>query len=403
MSTPSSRKCRLTLSHAPRGGDAHRLVVVALRPAGGERVAEPEPVGRGDLVGDVGELRGALVRGDDEVGVVAVVADDVRRRDGLGAPVGSGDEVVGDVEQPGDERPVAGDDLVAARLGPAHDEPALGPDRHDHGVLHRLRLDQAEDLGAEVLRPVAPAQAAAGDGAVAQVHALDPRGVDEDLEPGPRGGHVRHRGRVDLERQERALAVVVGAQRRTDHAEETAQDAVGVQAGHRVDQLLDRGQRVVLGVGPRLRVERGVEARREQAQQRPRHRGVRQQRVGHVGHAVAVAELAGVAGVGPQHRDLTPGEPRAQHERAEAVGLRLAPPRRRERRGELRGDLGVRPVGERGLGRDVQAQPEVVGPAAQAVGPDDLRGALVEDVHAELLQHRQHGGQGRRAHRPGRA
>ena len=62
------------------GGDAHGLVVVAHRPAGGERVAEPEPVGRGDLVGDVGELRRALVRGHHQVGVVAVVPHDVGRR-----------------------------------------------------------------------------------------------------------------------------------------------------------------------------------------------------------------------------------------------------------------------------------------------------------------------------------
>ena len=59
-------------------GDPHRLVVVADRAAGGEGVAEPEPVVLGDAVGDVGERRGALVRGDHEVGVVA--SRGVRRR-----------------------------------------------------------------------------------------------------------------------------------------------------------------------------------------------------------------------------------------------------------------------------------------------------------------------------------
>ena len=65
------------LDRFPRalGGDAHRLVVVAHRAAGGEGVTQPEPVGLGDVVGDVGEGGGALVRGDDEVGVVAVPAD----------------------------------------------------------------------------------------------------------------------------------------------------------------------------------------------------------------------------------------------------------------------------------------------------------------------------------------
>ena len=100
------------------------------------------------------------------------------------------DHVVGDVEQPAHERPVAGRDLGLQRV-PAqgwrrHDEPALGADRHDDGVLDGLGLGQPEDLGAEVLRTVRPAQPAAGDGPAAQVHALDARGVDEDLEHGPR-------------------------------------------------------------------------------------------------------------------------------------------------------------------------------------------------------------------------
>ena len=61
-------------------GDAHLLVVVAGRAARGKGVAEPEPVFLGDRVGDVGEGRGALVGGDDEIGIVAVMPDDMRRR-----------------------------------------------------------------------------------------------------------------------------------------------------------------------------------------------------------------------------------------------------------------------------------------------------------------------------------
>ena len=70
----------VALHRLPRaaGGDAHLLVVVAGRAARRERVAEPEAARDGDLVGDVGERRGALVGRDDEVGVVAVVADDLR-------------------------------------------------------------------------------------------------------------------------------------------------------------------------------------------------------------------------------------------------------------------------------------------------------------------------------------
>jgi hypothetical protein len=122
------------------------------------------------------------------------------------------------------------------------DEAALGADRHDHRVLHHLRLDQAEHLGAEVLAPVRPAQAAARDRAEAQVHALDARRVDEDLELRPRLRQVGDRLRVELERQVR-LAVrvgarweVVGAQGGLDQGQVGAQDAVLVEAGHLVER-----------------------------------------------------------------------------------------------------------------------------------------------------------------------
>ena len=59
------------------GGDAHFLVVVTGRAAGSERIAEPEIVRGGELVGDVGEGRGALVGGDDQIGIVAFVAHHV--------------------------------------------------------------------------------------------------------------------------------------------------------------------------------------------------------------------------------------------------------------------------------------------------------------------------------------
>ena len=54
-------------------------------------------------------------------------------------------------------------------------EAALGAGRDDHRILDHLRLHQAEDLGAEIVAPVGPAEAAAGDRAAAQVDALDAR------------------------------------------------------------------------------------------------------------------------------------------------------------------------------------------------------------------------------------
>src|SRR5262249_23139735 len=152
------------------GGDAHGLVVVAGRAAGGEGVAEPEAVLGGDAVGDVGERGGALVRGDHQVGVVGVVAHHVLRRVDAPAAPAHPPRVrdVGDVERAADERAVAGHALGEPRLPvgrvgqPLADDPALGAHRDDHRVLNHLRLYQAQDLGAEVLPAVGPAQPAAG-------------------------------------------------------------------------------------------------------------------------------------------------------------------------------------------------------------------------------------------------
>ena len=61
------------------GGDAHLLVVVAGRTARREGVVEPEIEFLADRVGRVGECRGALVGGNDEVGIVLIAAHHVLR------------------------------------------------------------------------------------------------------------------------------------------------------------------------------------------------------------------------------------------------------------------------------------------------------------------------------------
>jgi hypothetical protein len=65
-------------------------------------------------------------------------------------------------------------------------EAALRADRHDDGVLHLLRLDEAQHFGAEILAPVRPADAAARHLAEAQMHAFHLRRIDEDLDQRPR-------------------------------------------------------------------------------------------------------------------------------------------------------------------------------------------------------------------------
>ena len=126
-----------------------------------------------------------------------------------------------------------------------HDEAALRSDRHDHRVLHHLRLHQAEHFGAEVLAPVRPAQPAARDASAAQMHAFHPRRVDPDLEHRLRLGQARHLRRIELERQVRlrlsvaAPVEMIGAHRRVDHAEELPQDAVFVEIRHLVERGFD--------------------------------------------------------------------------------------------------------------------------------------------------------------------
>ncbi len=225
------------------GGDAHLLVVVALGAARGERVAEPVAVPDGDLVGHVGERRGPLVGGDDQVRVVPVEPDHAGRRHH-----GVADDVVGDVEHRADERPVAGEHLrlvgvPVGRVGQLlADEPALRAGRDDDRVLHLLRLDQAEHLGAEVLGPFRPAQAAARDRAEPQVHRLKPGRVDPDLELRPRRGDHGHPLGGELEHQvRRGLAVVlvlevVRAQGGLDQGQVGAEDAVVVEADHLVER-----------------------------------------------------------------------------------------------------------------------------------------------------------------------
>src|SRR3546814_7918603 len=56
---------------------------------------------------------------------------------------------------------------------------ALRAGRDDDRVLHHLRLDQAHDLGTEIIAPVGPANAAARDRPPAQVNAFEARSSAE--------------------------------------------------------------------------------------------------------------------------------------------------------------------------------------------------------------------------------
>ena len=234
----------------------------------------------GDVVGDVGERRRAFVRGNDEIWIVAFVAHDVARRHDASR---SGSDVVGDVEQRRDEELVGRGALGldgfarAAARQPFRHEAALGADRHDHRVLDVLCFDEPEDFGAEILRPVGPADAAAGDLAKPQMNALDARRIDENLVQRPRQRHGVELAARKLHRDEflRLPVVIelieVGADRALHRVDEAAQDAILVEAVDGLQRSLDRrgDGRLAGGAFVRRHSELWIEAVMKQADDLP--------------------------------------------------------------------------------------------------------------------------------------
>src|SRR4029453_1654927 len=149
--------------------------------------------------------------------------------------------IVGDVEQRGNEQLVSCDSFRlhdVARRALWHQlghEAAFGANWYNDCVLDLLRFHQPENLGAEILRPVGPTDAAASDLAKSQVHAFNARRIDEDLVEGPRKRQVGEFAAFELERDQRfQLAVILGLEvirsyRRLDRIDETTEDAVFVQ------------------------------------------------------------------------------------------------------------------------------------------------------------------------------
>ncbi len=142
--------------------------------------------------------------------------------------------------------------------------PPLRSHRHDDGVLDLLRLHEPENLRAEILAPIRPADAAARDVTHAQVHALHPRREYEYLEQRLRQRQFAQLLAFDLEREiflelsVGAVLIGVGAHRRGQGAPQGPQDSVLIGEGH----LLE------------LRTDFGVEPR-----ERGRTRGLREPRI----------------------------------------------------------------------------------------------------------------------------
>ena len=290
--------------------NADLLVIVAGRAAGGEGVVEPEMVRLADRVRRVGEGRRALVGGDDEIGIVAVMAHDILRRRHLRAM-----QIVGNGKQARNEIDVgvpAGfeDRITVAGREALGIEAALGADRYDAGVLDLLRLDEAEDFRAVVLRPVRPAYAAARHRPEAQMHALHLRAVDEYFAPWPRTRQALNCRRIELQRQRAGLLLqrrheVIGSQRTVNEVEETPENRVFVEIGDIFQRALDfRHDRRLVGPPPALRIE----ARDEQAMKLAGDVGMAGKHGGDIVLALRNARLLQIAAIGAQDHDIGGGK-----------------------------------------------------------------------------------------------
>ena len=264
-----------------------------------------------------------------------------------------------------------------------------------------LRLHESEHFGAEVFAPVRPANAAAGHVSHAQVHAFDARAVDEDfvLRAGQR--QVGDGVRIELERNP-ALGcsvrrpvcrlIVVSAQRRADHGEVAAQDAVFVEARHLVECAPDALGDALRGTFTRLVGER--ELRLEQPHQRRGDGRLRHQHAFHVGLAERDAGLQQVTAIGAHHHDVARAQARAQQQPIEAIVFDVATPGGEERFLEqgLQGcDVGALEV--------TRFELEVLDPH-HALGGSDLVRMFGQDAQPEIFEHGQDVGNGDRLVRP---
>ena len=241
-------------------------------------------------------------------------------------------------------------------------------------------------------RPLGPADAAARDVAHAQMHALDPRAVDEDLELRPRQRQVRDLRRVELEGQ---VALRLARSRPPDRSWCAALRARRSErragCGPRRDSRPRRG-RADWPISVSRRRARAPLRRRAPA---PGRSGARTAGTGCARCAVLAAEralhvrlaerhagLQQVAAVGPQHHDLRVPELGGEQQAVEAVVLERRRARRR-RRLRVKSGLGSRRSRSEAV---AVLELEVLDPGRAALGPGELVGALGDHAQSEVLQ-----------------
>ena len=162
------------------------------------------------------------------------MAHDLRGRDDLAVFA-----VVGNVQQPAHHNFVAGYSFglkfVGFRRGAFDDKAAFGPHRHDDAVLDHLRFHQTQNLGAEIVTPVRPADASAGDFAAAQMHGFGYGAVDKNFDQGFGQRHKIDGATIEFDRKigfGRSFGIgleIVCAERRLHQIQVAAHDTVFFQ------------------------------------------------------------------------------------------------------------------------------------------------------------------------------
>ena len=307
------------------------------------------------------------------------------------------DQIVGDREQGADEDPIAFSALgkpcialrgIGQRLGI---KSTLGARGHDHRVFNALRLHQPENLGAEIVAPIGPAQSAARDRTSAQMNAFNARAVDKNLAPRQRRGQTGDARRIEFERERlgRGGSEHIGAQRRADRRAEQPQDAIIINRDNarepRVDRLFG-----VIDPRLRLRLRGGIVPRFKQRDQRAGDHRRALQRIGDGLLAIALPGLAQIAEQGAQQRDRWTRQAGRDDQLVERVIFGNAV----EHCGN--GFFDRRAMAERRIGAAPRVKIE-----QKAVNMADSRRAergrgLFDDAESEILEHRHRIGERKR-------
>ena len=125
------------------------------------------------VVGKIREGCCSLIGGNDQVGIIFVVAYNPGRWDD-----GIATAIICHIEQAADERLVARAYFSAVLIGfefgqSPRNKTAFGADRDNHSVLGNLCFDKPQDFGAKIFRAIGPAQATPGHFTATQVDCLD--------------------------------------------------------------------------------------------------------------------------------------------------------------------------------------------------------------------------------------